>query len=133
MNNSKIILQASSIILDVQNTNWFEIILKFNVKIKENEVIIENLMKAVFDTISSSDQMIETLGYFYNYAQRPNLKFVYSKKTESLYAYLSNIIQENKNELVKEREEYSALLPYYAGRAMKIHLRQRRMKGIREV
>lgn len=98
---------------------------------KECEVIIENLMIGAFEVLYTIDQVIETLGYFHNYSQNTSLKFVYNKKTEQLYQTFSEIIQEQKNDICTESEEYAANLPYYAGRAIKISLKKFRAETLK--
>lgn len=67
-------------ILNVQNTQWYDDILTFKNRMKDIEVVIENLVNAVFSQITTVDDGVEALTSLYNYTQRETLKTLFDRK-----------------------------------------------------
>lgn len=78
------VANISHMVLDVQNSHWYDEILKFRNRMKDIEVVIENLVNAVFDQISTLDDGVEALGALYNYAQKESLKTLFDRKTHEV-------------------------------------------------
>lgn len=60
---------------------WHEDILKFQTKMKDIEVVIENLGNSVFDNVANVEEGIESLAAMYNYTHRKTLTSFFEKKT----------------------------------------------------
>lgn len=71
-------------IFDVQNAGWFDEILKFHGRMKDIEIVIENLVNDVFNQITTMDEGVEALASFYNYSLRPTLKTLFDRKTQQV-------------------------------------------------
>ena len=73
--------QVKDEILDVQSSSWYDDILKFRSRMKDIEVIIENLVNSVFSQTPTIDESVEAMAAFYNYAQRDSLKSLFERNT----------------------------------------------------
>lgn len=79
------IAAVKSRILDVQAATWFDDILKFKSKMKDIEVVLENLTNAVFDNVANLEDGIEALAAFYNYQKRKTLVSLFERKTLEVF------------------------------------------------
>lgn len=68
-------------ILDVQAATWFDDILKFKSKMKDIEVVLENLTNAVFDNVANLEEGIEALAGFYTFQKRKTMVALFDAKT----------------------------------------------------
>lgn len=75
------IAKVKSRILDVQAATWFDDILKFKTRMKDIEVVLENLTNAVFDNVANMEEGIEALASLYNYQKRKTLVTLFDSKT----------------------------------------------------
>ncbi|XP_017772767.1 PREDICTED: dynein-1-beta heavy chain, flagellar inner arm I1 complex [Nicrophorus vespilloides] len=82
---------VKTIILDVQSSQWYDEILKFRGRMKDIEIVIENLVNSVFDQIPTVDEGVEALAAFYNYSKRSTLKSLFDRKT--LYVTFINCLE----------------------------------------
>lgn len=74
-------------ILDVQQAQWYDDILKFRTRMKDIETVIENLTNAVFDEIANVEEGIESLAAMYNYSKRKTLFSLFDGKTLLVNTY----------------------------------------------
>lgn len=125
--------KVSDMILDVQNSDWFDEILKFRSRIKDIEVIIENMATGVFAQITMVDDGVEALAAMYNYSLRPSLKELFDRQTQYLYLLFKQEIQATKLELVDEADDYPVGLPYYAGRAISASMKKSRLCLLKKI
>lgn len=79
-------------ILNVQNSKWFDEILQFRSRMKDIEVIIENLVNTVFTQIPTLDEGVEALASLYNYSHRPNLKTLFERKTQQVLSEFHELL-----------------------------------------
>lgn len=125
--------KVSYMILDVQNSDWFDEILKFRSRMKDIEVIIENMATAVFAQITTVDDGVEALAAMYNYSLRPSLKELFDRQTQYVYLLFKQEIQNTKTELVDEADDYPAGMPYYAGRAVMASMKKSRLNLFKKI
>nr|CAD7392464.1 unnamed protein product [Timema cristinae] len=130
-------------ILDVQVPTWYDDILRIELKrmlmcllprfrshTKELEVVIENLMDSVFEIVQHAEEGLHALQAFYHYSKRSAVRKMFDKKTVYVYKLFEDDLQATKKELVDEKEQYPASLPYYAGRALMARLKKRRLERL---
>nr|CAD7395752.1 unnamed protein product [Timema poppensis] len=117
-------------ILDVQVPTWYDDILRFRSHTKELEVVIENLMDSVFEIVQHAEEGLHALQAFYHYSKRSAVRKMFDKKTVYVYKLFEDDLQATKKELVDEKEQYPASLPYYAGRALMARLKKRRLERL---
>lgn len=106
--------------------------LQFKNRMKDIEVVIENLTNAVFEEIANLEEGIESLAAFHNYSKRDSLKALFDNKTVFVYEMFKQSIYECKDDLNKE-EEYPVRLPYFAGRAMVAKMKKNRLNILKKV
>jgi hypothetical protein len=123
---------VKSIILDVQESQWYDQMLQFKNRMKDIEVVIENLTNALFEEVANVEEGIESLAALYNYSKRESLKPLFDGKTQFVYEMFKEEIHECKRDLTNQ-EQYPARLPYYAGRAMIANMKKNRLVIIRKV
>lgn len=63
--------------------------IRFRKRIRDIEIIIDNLVAAAFETVQNIEEGIDVLWATYQYAKRPNLKDLFEKKT---YQVLTSIL-----------------------------------------
>lgn len=68
-------------ILDVQQSTWYDDMFTFRTRMKDLEVIIENLVTVVFKGVNNVEEGIHFLFGFQNYMNRENLKNLFDSKT----------------------------------------------------
>lgn len=73
--------QVRDVILDVQTTDWYDEIVKFRSRMKDIEIVIENIVNSVFDQIPNMEEAVEALASFYNFSKRDTLKPLFERKT----------------------------------------------------
>ncbi|KAF5292010.1 hypothetical protein FQA39_LY14127 [Lamprigera yunnana] len=117
----------------VQDSSWNGEFLKFHGKMKDIETVIENLVNAIFNEIVTVDEGIESLAALYNYSLRKNLKNLFDRKTYAVYSLFLNEIQDCKQDLMNEKEEYPSIYPYFAGRAMVANLKKNRLQMMKNL
>ncbi|XP_066137784.1 dynein axonemal heavy chain 2 [Euwallacea fornicatus] len=114
-------------ILDVQQAEWYDDIRKFHTRMKDIEVVVENLTNAVFDEIANVEEGIESLAALYNYTKRATLLPLFDRKTLQVYKMFQNEILDTKQDIQIEVEMYPTTLPYYAGRAQMLKMKKQRL------
>ncbi|XP_066252128.1 LOW QUALITY PROTEIN: dynein axonemal heavy chain 2 [Euwallacea similis] len=132
-------------ILDVQKTEWYDDILKFRTRMKDIEVVVENLTNAVFDEIANVEEGIESLAALYNYTKRETLLPLFDDKTLQASAtthddvlitvsvlllgnkMFQDEILDTKQDIQIEADMYPTTLPYYAGRAQMLKMKKQRL------
>ncbi|CAG9772859.1 unnamed protein product [Ceutorhynchus assimilis] len=114
-------------ILDVQQPEWYDDILKFRTRMKELEVIVENLTNAVFDEIANVEEGIESLAALYNYSKRKSLYSLFEAKTLIVYKMFRDEVLETKQDCQTESELYPTTLPYHSGRATMLKMKKHRL------
>lgn len=77
-------MQEKTKILDVQDSSWNDALLKFRSKMKDIEIVIENLVNAIFSEIHTVDEGVEALAALYNYSKRSTLKNLFDRKTHDV-------------------------------------------------
>lgn len=125
--------KVNHMILDVQNSDWFDEILKFRSRIKDIEIIIENMATAVFAQITTVDDGVEALAAMYNYSLRPSLKELFDRQTQYVYLLFKQEIQDTKQEMVEEADDFPVGLPYHAGRAIMAKMKRNRLVLLKQV
>ncbi|XP_071050357.1 dynein axonemal heavy chain 2 isoform X2 [Onthophagus taurus] len=121
------------LILNVQTSAWYDEILKFRGRMKDIEIVIENLVNSVFEQITTVEDGVEAMGAFFNYIHRDTLKGLFERKTLFIYHIFRAEIQNTKLDLVEEMEDYPARFPYYAGRAMMVECKKSNLKIMRKI
>ncbi|KZC12413.1 Dynein heavy chain 2, axonemal [Dufourea novaeangliae] len=127
------IRQNSAKIFDVLEGTWHEDMFAFRSELKDLEVIIENLVTSAFVGMNNVQEGIEDLQGFYNYMNRETLKSLFDEKTNDIWRLYSDEIQQTKQEVLDEREEYPAMTPYYAGRALNLRAKGARLESTRRM
>ncbi|KAK4876213.1 hypothetical protein RN001_012635 [Aquatica leii] len=120
-------------ILNVQDSSWNDEILKFRAKMKDIETVIENLVNTIFSEVVNVEEGVEALASLYNYSTRKSLKNLFDRKTYFVYSLFLEEIRDCKEDLVKEKEEYPSIFPYYAGRAMVASLKKNRLEMLKKI
>ncbi|KAF5308522.1 hypothetical protein FQR65_LT06187 [Abscondita terminalis] len=120
-------------IFNVQDSAWNDEMLKFRGKMKEIETVIENLVNAIFSEVVTVDEGVEALASLYNYSTRKTLNTLFDQKTSTVYLLFLDEIQDCKEDLVKDKEEYPSIYPYYAGRAMVLSLKKNKLELSKKV
>ncbi|XP_076651590.1 dynein heavy chain 2, axonemal kl-2 [Halictus rubicundus] len=127
------IKQNSHKIFDVLHGTWQEDMFAFRSELKDLEVIIENLVTSAFVGMNNVQEGVEDLQGFYNYMNREKLKPLFEAKTNKIWKLYSDEIHQAKQEVLDEREEYSSITPYFAGRALNLRLKGARLQSTREM
>ncbi|KAG5317386.1 DYH2 protein, partial [Pseudoatta argentina] len=139
-------------IFAVHESTWHEDMTIFRTEMKDLEIMIENLIAIVFMNINNIHEGIENLRSFYNYLNRRNLKFLFDSKnsnrknfmfkaliskvcifTCTIWKLLAEDIQRTKQEILDEKEKYSSITPYYAGRALNLRSKGDRLLWTRKM
>ncbi|XP_024940642.1 dynein heavy chain 2, axonemal [Cephus cinctus] len=124
--------QKSHKIFDVQQVTWYDDMFRFRQEMKDLEIIIENLATTVFKDVNNVHEGIQNIYGFYNYIGRENLRTLFDSKTTSVWKMFGDEIQNTKVEVLEEREEYPSMMPYFAGRALNMSLKIRRLVMLKE-
>ncbi|KAL6445588.1 hypothetical protein ACFW04_000847 [Cataglyphis niger] len=117
----------------VHNSTWLDVMLIFRNEMRDLEIMIENLIATVFTDVNNVQEGIEDLRSFYNYLNRENLKSLFDSKNSSVWQIFADDIQQTKLEVLNEKEEYSSITPYYAGRALNLRLKGDRLLSTRRM
>ncbi|XP_050498494.1 dynein axonemal heavy chain 2 [Diabrotica virgifera virgifera] len=120
-------------ILEVNASEWYDDILKFRTRMKDIEVVIENLTNAVFDNIANIEEGIESLAALHNFTKRKTLTSLFEGKTLLIYNMFKEEIIDTKLDIQAESEMRPALMPYFAGRAHMMKMKKRRLKMLRSL
>ncbi|XP_018342049.1 PREDICTED: dynein heavy chain 2, axonemal [Trachymyrmex septentrionalis] len=120
-------------IFAVHESTWVDDMIIFRTEIRDLEIMIENLIAIVFINVNNIQEGIENLRSFYNYLNRKNLKFLFDSKNSSVWQLFAEDIQRTKQEILNEKEEYSSITPYYAGRALNLRLKSDRLLSTRKM
>ncbi|XP_011862155.1 PREDICTED: dynein heavy chain 2, axonemal [Vollenhovia emeryi] len=120
-------------IFTVHESTWHDDMIIFRTEMRDLEIMIENLIAIVFMNVNNIQEGIENLRSFYNYLNRKNLKLLFDSKNSSVWQILADDIQRTKQEVLNEREEYSSITPYYAGRALNLRLKGDRLLSTRKM
>ncbi|XP_071580099.1 dynein axonemal heavy chain 2 [Temnothorax nylanderi] len=120
-------------IFAVHESTWHDDMIIFRNEMTDLEIMIENLIAIVFMNVNNIQEGIENLRSFYNYLNRKNLKLLFDSKNSSVWQILADDIQRTKQEVLNEREEYSSITPYYAGRALNLRLKGDRLLSTRKM
>ncbi|CAG9862849.1 unnamed protein product [Phyllotreta striolata] len=115
-------------ILVVKSSEWYDDILKFRTRMKDIEVVIENLTNAVFEQVSNVEEGIEALAALHNYTKRRTLLTLFEGKTTAVYKMFRDEIMDTMQEFQTEAEVYLKLVPYYAGRSHLLKMKKRRLQ-----
>lgn len=83
--------------MDVQDSSWNDEILQFRSRMKDIEIVIENLVNAIFNEIPTVDEGVEALASLYNYSKRKTLKNLFDRKTHRVKTHLC-ISQSQQND-----------------------------------
>ncbi|XP_076295130.1 dynein heavy chain 2, axonemal kl-2 [Lasioglossum baleicum] len=127
------IKQKSHKIFEVLHGTWHEDMFAFRLELKDLEVMIENLVTSAFVGMNNVQEGIEDLQGFYNYMNREKLKPLFEAQTNKIWKLFSDEIHQTKQEVLDEREEYSSMTPYFAGRALNLRLKGARLQLTRKI
>ncbi|XP_034231069.1 dynein heavy chain 2, axonemal [Thrips palmi] len=117
-------------ILDVQASTWYDSIFRFRKRVRDIEIIVDNLVAAAFENVRNVEEGIDVLWATYQYAKRPNLKDLFEKKTYQVYDSFSNALLKMKTMLVSEKEKHPVVMASYSGRAMMALMKKRELLKI---
>ncbi|EZA48745.1 Dynein heavy chain 2, axonemal [Ooceraea biroi] len=120
-------------IFSVHESTWNDDMIVFHTEMRDLEIMIENLIATVFRGVNNVQEGIEDLQSFYNYLNRENLKSLFDNKNAYIWQIFADDIQRTKQEVLNEREEYSSITPYYAGRALNLRLKGDRLLSTRKM
>ncbi|RZC39323.1 DHC N1 domain containing protein, partial [Asbolus verrucosus] len=123
---------VKKIILDVQVSEWYDQMLQFKNRMKDIEVVIENLTNAVFEEVANVEEGIESLAALFNYSKRESLKQLFDNKTQFVYEMFKDEIHDCKQDLTNQ-ELYPARLPFFAGKAMVANMKKNRLNIIKKL
>ncbi|KAK0095864.1 hypothetical protein PV326_007167, partial [Microctonus aethiopoides] len=115
-------------ILDVREATWHDDMFAFRTKMKDLEIIIENLMNAVFKNMNNVRQGIANLYGFNIYMKRESLKALFDSMRSHIWRLIADKIHSTKKKVLEERGEYSSSTPYFSGRALNLHLKKKQME-----
>ncbi|KAJ1520022.1 hypothetical protein ONE63_004252 [Megalurothrips usitatus] len=117
-------------ILDVQASSWYDSIFRFRKRVRDIEIIVDNLVAAAFENVKNVEEGIDVLWATYQYAKRPNLKDLFEKKTYEVYNSFNGAMLKVKAMLVADKEKHPIVMPSYAGRAMMALMKKRELTKI---
>ncbi|XP_043277760.1 dynein axonemal heavy chain 2 [Venturia canescens] len=120
-------------ILDVQEATWYDDMFVFRGHMKDLEINIENLVSSVFEYVQNVEEAIASLYGFHTYMSRENLTSLFDRKTTLAWKMFGDEIQQAKREILEQQEEHSALAPYYAGRALNLRSKTKRLEHIKKM
>ncbi|KAG5894356.1 hypothetical protein JTB14_031917 [Gonioctena quinquepunctata] len=120
-------------VFDVQIADWYDDILKFKTRMKDVEVVVENLTNAVFDSIANIEEGIESLAALHNYTKRKTLLSLFEGKTLLVFKMFRQTILQAKQDMQTEVEVYPTLMPYFAGRAHMINMKKNMLQTLKQM
>ncbi|KAK2576896.1 hypothetical protein KPH14_005521 [Odynerus spinipes] len=120
-------------IFNVLHVAWQNIMFTFHTEVRELEIIIENLVGSVFVDINNVQEGVENLRGFYNYMNREKLQELFDNKTVEIWKMFDDDLQNAKQELLDEKEEYSSMMPYYSGRALALRQKADTLRSTRKM
>ncbi|XP_051176804.1 dynein axonemal heavy chain 2 [Leptopilina boulardi] len=125
--------EISHKILNVHQVTWHDDMFIFRGKMKDLEIMIENLLNTVFSYNDTIEDGVYALYGFYNYLNRETLKPIFENKTTRVWRMFEKRILDAKAEVIEEKEKYPAMLPYYSGRAKNLQMKIAKLVRIREL
>ena len=81
LDHLSLVKSISCKIFDVKQPTWHDDMFIFRVKMRDLEVLIENLINTVFSDVTTIEAGIYSLYGLYNYINRENLKSIFDAKT----------------------------------------------------
>ncbi|XP_034934334.1 dynein heavy chain 2, axonemal [Chelonus insularis] len=123
--------QKADKILNVQDSTWNHDMFKFRNEMKELDMMIENLVNKIFRKLNNIREGISNLYAFHTYRNRENLKTLFDSVTTEVWRLFTNYMQAMKQEMLEEKKIYPFNTPYFAGRAINLHLKRKRLDVIR--
>ncbi|TRY86536.1 hypothetical protein DNTS_031646 [Danionella cerebrum] len=108
-------LYSAKGILDVRNPSWREDYSRFCVKVKDLEVMMQNLITSTFETVSSVEEGVQLLDVFQHLSGREAINRTIERKMVDVYALFSSEL--NEINLVMRRTSFLIPLqmPQHAG------------------
>ncbi|KAG1928324.1 dynein heavy chain 2, axonemal, partial [Pimephales promelas] len=113
------VLRSVKDILDVGNTSWHKDFSSFCAKVKDLEVMIQNLITSTFETVNCVEEGVQLLDMFQHLSGREAIKRTIDRKTVDLYALLSAEL--NNVNMVMNRMS-SLTPPHMPQNAGQVHL-----------
>ncbi|XP_014244414.1 dynein heavy chain 2, axonemal isoform X2 [Cimex lectularius] len=117
-------------LLQLNSNDWPTCMALFREGMREIEVIIENLMECVFETVRNVEEGLEALQILYQYSKRPNLYALFERQTTYIYKMFLKEVVETKHECINEKRSHLRGTPRYGGRAMIAHQKRKRLGAI---
>ncbi|KAK7102408.1 hypothetical protein V1264_020630 [Littorina saxatilis] len=104
-------------ILDVKATSWHDDFNRFRAGIKDMEVMMQNVISAAFDTVTSVEQGVELLDVFMHLNTREAVRRTIDKKTVDMYKLFQEALNAVKTELTNRAIPSYIARPRFAGPA----------------
>ncbi|KAJ9574123.1 hypothetical protein L9F63_008537, partial [Diploptera punctata] len=129
----KEIQNIQTTILDVKIPSWYDDIFRFRIQMKELEVIIENLIVAVFEQVDNVEEGVQALQAVFHYAKRDTIRPLFDRKTVEVYKMFGEEILETKKDMVEEHLNLLPGLPHFSGRATITRLKKNRLMQLMKI
>lgn len=104
-------------VFDVKSTVWNDAMNNFKSSIRDIEMMIQNILNAFFDTVTTLDQGIQILETFYVYYQRDIIRRTYDQLIMKLFKVLEDDTTIVKNLHLSQALPLPLVYPNYSGRA----------------
>ncbi|XP_043099095.1 dynein axonemal heavy chain 2-like [Puntigrus tetrazona] len=113
--NSLQVLRSVKDILDVRNPSWHEDYSRFRGKVKDLEVMMQNLITSTFETVNCVEEGVQLLDVFQHLSGREAIKRTIDRKTVDVYALLSSELSEVNLVMCRLSSLTAAQMPRHAG------------------
>uniref|UniRef100_A0A182NEB2 Dynein heavy chain tail domain-containing protein n=1 Tax=Anopheles dirus TaxID=7168 RepID=A0A182NEB2_9DIPT len=112
-----------SIILDINNKDWYRYIGEFREMLKSLDDIIENLLSIVFLMSENVEEKLNVLVTLLNFYKRENIRESFMRKIGEVWSMFNEEIMQLSKDISGGITEYPSLLPPQAGRYAVLKMR----------
>lgn len=124
---------SCSMILNVHDKNWYQVISTFQKLIRSLEEVVQNLLVNVFISINNVEEALDVLTTLHNFSKRKSLQGEYIVKVEEMWnMFESEVLTANKD-ITRLDKEYLGCMPQFSGKSTILTIKMRKCERLKDL
>lgn len=124
---------SCSMILNVHDKDWYQVMSTFKKLIRSLEEVVQNLLVNVFLNINNVEEALDVLTTLHNFSKRKSLQGEYVHKVEEMWTMFEMEVLSANKDVTRLNKEYMGCLPQFSGKTMILNIKMKKCERLKNL